>query len=318
MSFSPIIRVRKLLDKMKSERESSGPRLKRFPSRTLSDEYGLNKSGSDSATSSPVILPFRKYIKVTENREDFNNNGDIDVLPSEAKFVIFSFLESKDLSRARLVSKEWCEFADDNLIWKKLCLDDFNVTAPILGDSWKNTYYRIDELFADGVWEGMSKWIEPEGYDNEQKTTARLHFLKRNRSPAANLLKSSWSSSPSIRRVNSASIGGLEKTLEEPPKTKEPAFKIIGSGVTINCSSPSPFKIEGERSGFTENGTSFHWSKHFERHTSVYTGKLDFTTGIVSGTICYNDGTTNWRGLFQYSKVNSKRPFKYQQTQVNA
>jgi len=317
MSFSPILRVRKFLDKMKTERDSrdSGvaPRLKRFPSRTLSDEVIVqrhSKSDSmdtDSPSSSPFIYP-RKYLRV-EVQKDEDDEDDrecyFDMLPSEAVLTIFSFLGAKDLTIARLVSKIWCQFADDKSIWKRLCEYEFNFHQT-LGETWRETYYRIEDLFSEGVWEGMSKWMEPHGYDNEQKTTARLHFLKRNQSD------------DSVSQIETKEESNESK--EEVPSYKSPMFKIMGSGVTINCSAPSPFKIEGERMISDATGCSFQWNKHFERHTSIYNGKMDFATGTVTGTINYDDGSTHWKGVFFYTRVNNKKQpsTKNKAQQINA
>jgi len=241
-------------------------------------------------------------------------------LPNEAILMIFSFLGSDELLSCRLVSKEWNHFANDKLIWKQLCFYDWNVTS-IVGKSWKETYFRLEELFSDGTWEGMSKWIEPAGYDNEQKTTARLCFQKRRKSP----VDSSFSSPAPIRRVDSNSNvdrGNMDSsdvnsstsvapTNSNTDSANQPTyanfqdavFKIVGGGVTVNCATPSAFKIEGERISNDSTGSTFQWNKQFERHTSVYNGRIDYQTGSVSGTIDYNDGSTHWKGQFYFSKL---------------
>lgn len=323
MSFSPIIRVRKFLDKMKAERDS--PRgIKRFPSRTLSDSDNVSApqrpristfggfslaNNEDSMDMTPLVEQFRKF---SEHFDLQQGQNLFDVLPVETALYIFSFLEVRDLSRVRQVSKLWCSLADDESIWKFRCLTDFNVDTTY-GNSWKETYFYIDDLFSEGLWEGMSKWVEPVGFDNEQKTTARLHFLKRRKSKLASELPKS-SSPLSIRRVDS-SVNATEKKAHA---YRDAEFAIVGSGVTINCSSPSPFQIEGERIT-TSEGCKFKWNKHFEKHTSEYEGTFDLAKGTVYGTIKYHDGITEWKGVFYYTKVKRIPYAKYQQKmQVNA
>jgi len=325
MSFSPIIRVRRLLDKMKSE---SSPRLKRFPSRTYSDE--LAEKPRIDTSSAYGQHPYLNKFAIMEQRSKSTKEEVIGstmecqfhVLPSEAIMCIFSFLESTDLLQARLVTHEWNEFADDNLIWKNLCMFDWNVSALVgASDSWKETYFKLEDLFSDGVWEGFSKWIEPSGYDNEQKTTARLHFQKRKKTPIELSSKEPATSPAKIHRVDSKALS-LDQSAATETNVGSPnavsyasaPYHIDGSGITINCSSPSPFKIEGERTSVDSTGATFKWNKHFEKHTSVYTGKIDYATGSVSGQIIYHDGVTQWKGVFYYSKRN-RNLYKYQ---VNA
>jgi len=347
-SFSPIIRVRKLLDKMKAERGTDGqgrlgrsPRgVKRFPpSRACSGELIGNTN------SKPKMSPGKEEIDTTDwnaNTIDmtpiveqfslFSNLKTVDspfhILPNEATMCIFSFLEVSDLFQARLVSKEWCHFADDNLIWKSLSFSDFGLDR-LFGNTWKETYFYLEDLFSDGLWEGMSKWIEPEGFDNEQRTTARLHFLKRKKSGDKNIINHNintmnvsspksriqrTSSPQSIHRVDS-SVNATESVNN---KYKNSTFRIIGSGITINCAAPSPFQIDGERLLSDESGASFQWHKQFEKHTSMYEGKLDFAKGTVSGTIDYDDGSTHWKGAFYYTKAKRNSYSKYNSTHVNA
>jgi len=297
--------------------------VKRFPSRTLSGDsehahgklrtstltglepfslFGSNGSSGylDSMDMTPLVEQFKTF------SEHFNlklGESAFSVLPNEAILIIFSFLEVNDVFQARLVCKQWCCFADDNLIWKSLCLNDFGLNT-MYGSTWKETYLYLEELFADGLWEGMSKWVDPQGFDNEQKTTARLQFLKRKRKPKSRDIErvksSKIPSSPvTIHRVDSNS-NATESRPNQPGYTNS-LFKIVGSGVTVNNNSPSHFQIEGERD--SSDLTSFSWSKHFEKHTSVYKGKIDYGRRIVEGTIDYHDGTTHWKGIFYYQKA---------------
>jgi len=294
-TFSPIIRVRKFLDRMKTERDS--PRgIKRFPSRAASGDLDLQSKYSHTSD---------EYSKQGENA--FN------VLPNEAILIVISFLEVNDLFQARRVSKDWCGFADDNLIWKSLCLSDFGLDG-MYGSTWKETYSYLDDLFSDGLWEGMSKWIEPAGFDNEQKTTARLHFLKRKKS-STKVSKQLVSSPAVLHRVDS-SVNATATEKGPNANFDNSLFRIAGQGVTINCSSPSPFKIEGDRDPADPTLETFVWNKHFDKHTSVYKGKIDYNTRTVSGTIEYFDGVTHWKGVFYYLKA-KKNP-KHNSKQVNA
>jgi len=303
ISYSPVLRVRRFIERVKSERGS--PRLKRMPSRTLSEEAKNNSTPN----SSPLHL--RKSLK--REIQPYTGENQFLNIPSEATMFIFSFLEVEDLNQVRLVSREWLEFADDDLVWKSLCIYDWNIQHKLLS-SWKKTYIQLDDLFSDGVWEGMSKWNEPPNYSNEQKTTARLHFMKRTRANQLEALMDTPKASPTVlHRVDSQanSISVKPAQIKSKPNYKDSLYKINGGGVTINLETPSPFKIEGERTHSDESGFSFTWNKQFEKHTSVYQGKLDYTTGTVSGTIEYNDGSTLWIGEFNYRKAHSKTPKKY-------
>jgi len=234
--------------------------------------------------------------------KDYPTENFIHVLPNEAILYVFSYLEVRDVRNVRCVNTEWRDFTDDNVLWKELCHNDFDVYQK-LEDSWKATYLRLEELLAEGTWEGMSKWVEPEGFDNEQQTTAKLQFYKRKPS---NLRIASPSM---IRRVDSTANSStlrIAKDDSATPKFQESDFRISGTGVTINCSAHSIFRIEGERVAYDSNGATFRWHKQFEKHTSVYLGKIDYAAGTMNGTIDYHDGTTHWKGIFAYTKINRK------------
>lgn len=323
-TFSPIIRVRKFLDRMKAERDYSPRGIKKFPSKSHSGDlesprqkpkfnYGsgftLMDSGNyDSMDMTPLVHQFRTF---SEHISLKLGASAFSTLPNEAALIIFSFLEANDLFHARLVSKDWRFFADDNLIWKSLCLSDFGLDV-MYAHTWKETYRYLEELFSEGLWEGMSKWTEPAGFDNEQKTTARLHFLKRktrNQTPSRSGSKQ-WTASPVVLHRVDSSSNATETASTTPslPTYENSLFKINGSGVTINCASPSPFRIEGERCLSDATLQTFVWNKHFEKHTSVYKGAIDYATRTVSGTIDYHDGITHWKGVFFYTKAKKEKP----------
>jgi len=289
-SFSPVIRVRKLLDKIKSERSS--PRLKRFPSRTLSDNQG--------SSSSYDIPPFRKTMIQYTGENQFN------ILPPEATLYIFSFLDSRDLCRIGQVSKDMFVFSEDEGTWRQLATYDWGIEQPF-ASSWKETYALLEDLSADGIWEGMSKWIEPPGHSTEQKTTARLQFVKRSH---RQLITPIRSSPTVVHRVDSQVVTTpiVKSDSSSSSSSRDAPYKIVGSGVTVNCESPSPFKIEGQKTGIIDSsGCTFQWNKQFEKHTSVYNGQMDYANRSVNGTIDYNDGTTHWKGVFEYTKVKGKK-----------
>jgi len=296
-TFSPIIRVRRLLEKMRSERDSPRPIRRRASSSTPVDDTLLPSSLS-------TLTPLGERSKMFNSNDGrlvwWTGDNQFERIPAEAVMTVFTYLDSTDLQLVRLVNHEWHNFADDSLIWKNLCFDDWNVDS-MLKETWRATYFYLENLFSDGIWEGMSKWIEPAGFDNEQKTTARLHFLKKNKSGIKERsVHSTPKSSPStIHRVDSAANAIDRLNLIN---FKESPYRIKGSGITVNCTAPSPFQIDGERFASDSTGCSFQWHKHFEKHTSVYTGTLDFSTGSVSGKISYNDGITLWKGIFFYAK----------------
>eukprot|EP01114_Cavostelium_apophysatum_P004441 TRINITY_DN1467_c0_g1_i2.p1 TRINITY_DN1467_c0_g1~~TRINITY_DN1467_c0_g1_i2.p1 ORF type:complete len:314 (-),score=49.02 TRINITY_DN1467_c0_g1_i2:166-1107(-) len=297
MSFSPIIRVRKLLDKMKSDRDS--PRLRRFLSRSASGTLSSDEQISMDSYDFDTMSPLQKKRMIISPKENY-----IQVLPNEALVMIFSFLGCNDLLNARRVSNQWYHLSDEEMLWKRHCSNDWNVTH-MLTESWKSTYIYLYDLFSDGDWEGMSKWIEPEGFNNEQATTAKLQFQKRN------LLNRKIASPSMIHRVDSSANASAPGSATSSPSVvrrnfNESPFRINGSGITINCSAQSYFKIEGEWTAQSDTGASFEWHKNFEKHTSVYVGKIDYLKRTVSGTIDYNDGQTHWKGEFFYKKAERK------------
>jgi len=230
----------------------------------------------------------------------YTGENQFNFLPSEAALYIISFLEPRDLVQLRQVSKDMLLFADDDVTWKNLCMFDWGINAPFT-PTWKETYIRLEDLCADGIWEGMSKWIEPKGFDNEQKTTARLHFVKRSKY-TQHQYQPLRSSPTVLHRVDSQTINPPIKS-DKSAVARPAPYRIIGSGVTVNCQQPSPFKIEGDRTTADPTGCTFEWNKHFEKHTSVYSGKMDYATRTVEGTISYSDGNTHWQGIFYYTKA---------------
>jgi len=300
-SFSPVIRVRKLLDKIKSERS---PRLKRISSRTLSEE--ANEQSRNGALD---ILPIPAYKKkMIQYFPVYTGENQFNLIPDEAALLIFSFLDSRDLCRMSQVSKQMFGFANDELTWKALAMFDWGIIEPF-SNTWKESYALLEDLCADGMWEGMSKWLEPAGFDPEQKTTARLHFVKRSRktslsqpeksSPTAIHRVDSQTTTPPISKAISAEASNSRSHQEAP-------HRVIGSGITVNGTTPSPFKIEGQRTSPDATGCAFEWNKQFEHHTSVYTGKMDYSSRSVSGIINYNDGHTKWKGIFSYTKMRNR------------
>lgn len=294
-NFSPVLKVKKFMEKMKSERSS--PRLKRFPSRSLSEEV---KAASKNSSLSEIPA-----YKTKSKKQLITGDNYFLSLPIEATQHIMSFLESAELCKFQQTSKEMSCFALDELLWKNLCVFDWGIDSPF-ESTWKESYACLEDLCADGVWEGMSKWVEPAGFDNEQKTTARLHFVKRSRYAPIVPVRSSGDAikrvdsqthNPPITRTDSASAKDAHKNAPH---------RIIGSGVTVNCTTPSPFRIEGERTINDPTGCTFEWNKHFEKHTSVYSGKMEYKPRKVEGTIDYNDGTTHWKGVFYYTKQSKK------------
>jgi len=295
------------LDKVRNERS---PRIKRnAPSRSSSADLTERPSiNTDDYSMEPLRkMSFAEvsFKDKTWDSIEIDPNNEFNVLPIESVLLIFSFLESNDLANIRLVNKECLILADDDLIWKNLCVYDWNVHSKT-EDTWKGTYFRIKEIFSGGPWEGMSKWVEPTGFDNEQKTTAELCFHKRRLSKLVRTI-------PEVE-VSPKDEAKPEETVDQKDKNyKNSTFRIVGGGITINCASPSPFNIEGERVLSDPTGLTFEWNKHFEKHTSTYNGKLNLKDGTVNGTIDYHDGTTHWKGVFFYTK-----PLRTKRIQVNA
>jgi len=288
MSFSPIIRVRRLLEKMRMERSNSSdsPRYQR-------------KSLSHSSYATPAEERFTLLNSVSGQLIFWHGENQFKLLPDETILHIFSFLQPKDLLQTRLVCSNWISYADDPTLWKSLCLVDFNISSP-LRSTWKETYAFLGDLFSEGIWEGMSKWVDPAGFDNDQKTTAKLHFRKRTTAGSQKLALTK-STTSNIHRVDSTS-NAIDRS-ELAVSFKDSPYKIHGSGITINCAAPSHFQIEGERIESDSSGTLFKWHKLFEKHTSVYTGKINFSNASVSGQISYHDGMTHWKGIFHYKKI---------------
>lgn len=308
MSFSPVVQVRKLMNKMKSERNS--PRLKRFPSRTFSEEA----QDSHSISSSIFNIPAYKHKKKSV-RQEITGTNYFESFPLEASLYIVSFLDANTLGRLAQVSKEMNMFADDELVWKELTMYEFGIDSPLEDLCWKNSYLFLDDLFSDGMWEGTSKWIEPAGFEKDQKTSARLQFAKRSYTSVVPSPKLSRNSPTAIHRVDSSTHSAVVRSASSPPAPvastpknhRGEHYRIIGSGITVNDNAPCPFKIDGSRQIVSSTGCSFEWNKQFEKHTSVYHGKMDFKQRSVSGTITYQDGTMLWKGVFEYTKLPNRR-----------
>jgi len=309
MSFSPVVQVRKLMNKMKSERSS--PRLRRFPSRTFSEEA----RDSSSASSSFFSIPAYKHKKSPSVKQEITGVNEFESLPFEASIYIVSFLDAKSLGRLAQVSREMNMFADDELVWKDLTFYEFGINSTLENLSWKESYSFLDDLFSDGMWEGTSKWLEPAGYEKDQKTTARLHFAKRSHTTLSSSPTLSRNSPTAIHRVDSQTHSAVVRSSSSPPSPVADApknhrnerYRIIGSGITVNDNHPCPFRIEGSRQIVDSTGCSFEWNKQFEKHTSVYHGKMDYKDRSVSGTIIYQDGSMLWKGVFSLSKVPNRR-----------
>jgi len=237
-------------------------------------------------------------------KHEYTGENQFNLLPVETVLYILSFLGSSEMCQLQQTSKAMAFFAEDELSWKNLCVFDWGIDSAFC-PTWKESYAKLEELFADGVWEGMSKWIEPAGFDNEQKTTARLHFLKRSRT--SQIQPTSRASPTILKRVDSLTINPpITRTDSAVVSHRDAPHRILGSGVTVNCATPSPFKIEGERTIADPSGCTFEWNKQFEKHTSVYSGKMDYATSTVNGTIDYNDGSVHWKGVFYYTKMSRK------------
>lgn len=296
------------MNKMKSERNS--PRLKRFPSRTFSEE--ARDSGSHS--SSIFHIPAYKH-KKSVGKYEITGDNQFECLPLEASIYIVSFLDAKSLGRLAQVSKEMNMLADDELVWKDLTMYEFGIDSCLENLTWKNSYSFLDDLFSDGMWEGTSKWVEPAGFEKDQKTTARLHFAKRSYTSLASTPTLSRNSPTAIHRVDSQTHSAVVRSASSPPAPvanapknhRNEPYRIIGSGITVNDNSPCPFRIEGSRQIEDSTGCSFEWNKQFEKHTSVYHGNMDYIKRSVTGTITYQDGTMLWKGVFELTKVPNRR-----------
>jgi len=121
-----------------------------------------------------------------------SETGDADEgihkLPSEIMVHLFGFLEVADINNLRLVCKYWKELSDSPQIWRSLCMEDFNVCSAepkrfnyktLYEKDWRKFYVEMTHLCGEGVWKGMSKWVEPKGFDHEQETTVTLEFPRK-------------------------------------------------------------------------------------------------------------------------------------------
>jgi len=310
MSFSPVVQVRKLIDKIKSERSS--PRLKRFPSRTLSEE------ARDSSSSSFNIPPY-KHRKSGKQEQEITGPNHFEFIPLEASLYILSYLDAKSLGRLAQTSSSIHILADDEMIWKELTMFEFGIISALETMSWKQSYIYLENLFTPGTWEGMSKWIEPAGYENEQKTNAKLQFVKRSHRSVSSSSPISRDSPKAIHRVDSQSQTTVVPKTTDAASTTRPGvvapknhrdapYRIIGDGITVNDNQPCSFKIEGSRMiDQSTTGCMFEWNKQFEKHTSIYFGKMDYAARTVTGTISYQEGGVHWKGIFSYTKSLKQR-----------
>lgn len=71
----------------------------------------------------------------------------INILPAEMQAYVFSFLNSKDLVNTSLVSHDWKEVQEIDILWKRHCLDllehEEDDIQP-LKDSWKEHYKMLN------------------------------------------------------------------------------------------------------------------------------------------------------------------------------
>jgi len=180
----------------------------------------------------------------------------ITIVPLEVVLLIFGHLTAAELSKMRLVSNYWKYLADDELLWKELCDSDFGLDVELRNcPTWREAYAFYHKVVGpETFWCGMSKWVEPPGFDFEQETKVFITFNKR-------------------------------------------TSVIEGQGITINYQLPNDFVITGNRIGLDK----FTWEKKFVKHVSKYHGAIDFDKHSLHGTIEYNDGTHNWRGVFDYT-----------------
>lgn len=309
MSFSPVIQVRKLIGKIKSERSS--PRLKRFPSRTLSEE-------ATDSSSSFQIPPYKQQKKTGKHVQQLTGPNHFDFLPLEASLYILSFLDASSLGIIAQTSSEMNILANDEMIWKELTMYEFGILSALENMSWKESYSYLDNLFSAGQWEGFSKWLEPAGYENDQKTSAKLQFAKRSHptsyssplirdSPKAIHRVDSQSLTTAVPRISDAA-SSPRPGVKVPKNHRDAPYRILGDGITYNDGTACSFRIDGSRTIDQSNsGCSFEWNKQFEKHTSIYYGKMDYATRTVTGTICYQEGGTHWKGVFTYTKSLKQR-----------
>jgi len=251
----------------------------------------------ESSSGSDFQIP---AFKRKQPKYDYKGENQFNFLPNEATLHVLSFLDARDLCHLSQVNASMLEFANDDILWRDLAIFDWGIDKPF-ASTWKESYALLDDLCEDGVWEGYSKWLEPAGFDTEQKTTARLQFVKRTHT----LTTSPTRASPmTIHRVDSQTT--TTAIVKSPSKHRDAPYRIIGSGVTVNVSTPSPFKIEGHRSEEDPSGCTFEWNKQFEKHTSVYCGRMDYASRTVTGTIDYDAGSVHWKGIFSYTKIKNR------------
>lgn len=56
---------------------------------------------------------------------DFGLSGNFDALPTELVFMLFSFLDIKDICFSTLVCKNWKLFCESPHIWRRICRSRF-------------------------------------------------------------------------------------------------------------------------------------------------------------------------------------------------
>ncbi len=100
-----------------------------------------------------------------------------------------------------------------------------------------------DWLFTLGDWEGMSKWVDPPGYDYEQATTVTLSFGKRDLSTSSTTTSAGTTSTDgstnntnNTNSTNTASKNSIAAGVL-------PTSSVEGEGTTYNQSTPSPFRV---------------------------------------------------------------------------
>jgi len=97
--------------------------------------------------------------------------------------MIFGFLGPPELARLREVSHNWKALAEDDTLWKDLCHDEFGSDMPLKDfGSFFSAYICYQRILGRTTyWAGMSKWIEPAGFDFAQETKVHITFHKSSR-----------------------------------------------------------------------------------------------------------------------------------------
>ena len=115
----------------------------------------------------------RPEIRYTYERKRLFPKYDYSFLPDEILLNIFSYLTGKELIKAGLVCKTWFRVSQDQILWKKLCVEKYHIDNDIDGFS---------VLLAKTTWKEQfvkARTPKPKTYVRTKKRVSKIPYKKK-------------------------------------------------------------------------------------------------------------------------------------------